>query len=167
MLVLKENGGEIVIAHPDFRIFATANTVGIMEEYRHLYRGANLLNIAFLDRWRIYHFDYLKEKDEIKVLTATLPRIPTELAGYLARIAILVREAFNKQQVSQPFSMRRLFDWSDMIVRYLDRYKADGKLNKDSVKNIPSIAAEATIFSRVTSEERKVLEGIISRVLPS
>ena len=125
------------------------------------------MNIAFLDRWRVYHCDYLKEKDEIKVLIDTLPRITEELANYLVRIAMLVREAFQKQQVSQPFSLRRLFDWSSMIVRYLDRYKAEGKLNKETVKKIPLQAAEATIFSRVTVEERKVLEGIMSRVLPN
>ena len=49
----KKKGNEIVAPHPAFRLFATANAVGAMSQFRHLYQGANLMNEAFLDRWRV------------------------------------------------------------------------------------------------------------------
>ena len=58
-LTLKEKGNEVVAPHPAFRLFATANAVGAMSQFRHLYQGANLMNEAFLDRWRVYLLDYL------------------------------------------------------------------------------------------------------------
>jgi len=162
-IILMDNDGEKVEAHPDFRVFATANTIGIMEEFRHLYRGANLLNQAYLERFRTYYFDYLSEADEIKVLSDTL-EIPRELSKFLVKTAVLVREAFERQEISQPFSMRRLFDWGSLIIRHLERGK--GSFSTETVKKVPLEAAEIAIFSRVSKEERRVLEGIINRVFP-
>lgn len=164
-IILMDNDGERVEAHPDFRVFATANTIGVMEEFRHLYRGATLLNQAYLERFRIYHFDYLSEVDEIRVVSDTLD-LPGDISKYLVKTAVLVREAFERQEVSQPFSMRRLFDWGTLILRHLERLRLSGKLSEASVKRIPIEAAEIAIFSRVSKEERKILEGIINRVFP-
>ena len=54
---LKEKGHEIIVPHPKFRLLATANTVGIMEDCRHIYQGATIMNRALLDRFRVYHVD--------------------------------------------------------------------------------------------------------------
>ena len=80
-LLLKEKGNEIVAAHPSFRLFATANAVGAMSQFRHLYQGANLMNEAFLDRWRVYLLDYLSPDEEAEVLMRTLaPRMSRPMA---------------------------------------------------------------------------------------
>jgi cobaltochelatase CobS len=91
-LLLKERGNEIVTPHPGFRLFATANAAGAMSAYRHLYQGANLLNEAFLDRWRVYLFDYLPKDEEAEVLRRTLPQLPTALARTLAAIAAIAAD---------------------------------------------------------------------------
>jgi len=83
----------------------------------------------------------------------------------MVKVGNLIREAFKNQEVTQSFSMRRLFDWAQMICRHLDKEKAAGTLGKDSAKKIPLKSAESTIFSRITLEEKKVIEGIINRVL--
>ena len=62
-LCLKEKGHEMIDPHPNFRLFATANAVGCMASFRALYQGTNVMNRAFLDRWRVYHVNYLPPEE--------------------------------------------------------------------------------------------------------
>jgi cobaltochelatase CobS len=154
-LFLKEKGHEIVIPHDKFRLFATANTVGIMEAYRHLYQGANILNKALLDRFRVYHVDYLPPAQEAKVLAKTVPSVPVEAAQVLVKLANEVRTAFNKEELSSTFSLRQLIDWAEMLVR-----KREAGL-KPEVGMMAS--AEACIFSKVPKGDGEVIRGLIER----
>ena len=110
---MKEKGNEVVEPHPAFRLFATANAVGAMSQFRHLYQGANLMNEAFLDRWRVYLLDYLSPAEETDVLVRTLaPYMTHPLATTLAAIAADCRAAFAREDLSSAFSTRRLLDWA-------------------------------------------------------
>jgi cobaltochelatase CobS len=149
-LMLKEKGHEIVTPHPNFRLFATANAVGCMAAYRHLYQGTNIMNEAFLDRWRCYHIKYLSAEDEEKVLLGAVPRFTPQIAHSAVKVANLIREAFEKEEIRTTMSLRRLIDWSELIVRH-----------KNTIK-----AAEMAIFSKVSQEEKIVIEGLIRRVMP-
>jgi cobaltochelatase CobS len=146
-LLLKEKGNEIVEAHPSFRLFATANAVGAMSQYRHLYQGANVMNEAFLDRWRVYQIDYLSPADEARVLTRLFPdRVTDEMAATLTAIAADCREAFIREDLSSAFSTRRLIDWTDLMLRTGD----------------PESAAGPTIYAKVTAEDAALIRGIIA-----
>lgn len=147
-LTLKERGHEMIAPHPDFRLFATANTVGCMLEYRSLYQGTNILNEAFLDRWRVYHVTYLPADKESEVLAASVGRMNVRITTVLVQVASMVREAFEKEEVSCTFSLRRLIDWTEMMVRHRDPLKA----------------AENTVFSKIAREDAEVIRGIIQRV---
>ena len=59
LLVIKENGGEILRPHPNFRLFATANSIGAMSSSAGSYTGTNEMNEAFLDRWQVILVDNL------------------------------------------------------------------------------------------------------------
>ncbi|MBN3763455.1 AAA family ATPase [Burkholderia sp. Ac-20365] len=145
-LLLKEKGNEIVAPHPAFRLFATANAVGSMGKYRHLYQGANLMNEAFLDRWRVYHFDYLSPADEAKVLQRTFgPRVSETMAHTLASIAAECREAFTREDLASAFSTRRLLDWAELMLRTKD----------------PEAAAGPTIYSKISAEDAALIRSII------
>jgi cobaltochelatase CobS len=157
-LSLKEKGYEIVRPHKDFRIFATANTIGIMQRYRHLYQGTNIMNAAFMLMLRIYHIDYLPEELEIELICKKFPSIPPIFAKPLVIVANLIRESFANDEISQPFSLRTLFDWVYQIVRH----------SKDKSK--PALerilhAANSTVFSRLPPEDAEVIRGIIVRVI--
>lgn len=154
-LMLKEKGHEVIEPHENFRLFATANGVGAMAQYRGLYQGTNIMNEAFLDRWRVYQVDYLSAEDEVKALIGSIPRMKgkEKIAGVIVRVANMVREAFNKEEIACTFSTRRMLDWTEMLVRYKDD------------PNAPFRAADATIFSKVSKEDAEVIRGIIQRVM--
>ncbi len=145
-LLLKEKGNEIIAPHPSFRLFATANAVGSMGQHRHLYQGANLMNEAFLDRWRVYHIDYLSRKDEAHVLERTFSgRISPEIAQTLASIAAECREAFIREDLASAFSTRRLLDWTELMLR----------------TGNPETAAGPTIYSKISAEDAALVRSII------
>jgi cobaltochelatase CobS len=145
-LTLKEKGNEVVTAHPAFRLFATANAVGAMSQFRHLYQGANLMNEAFLDRWRVYLLDYLSPTEEADVLVRTLaPYMTQPLAATLAAIAADCRAAFAREDLSSAFSTRRLLDWAELMLRTGD----------------PERAAGPAIYAKVSPEDAALIRGII------
>ncbi|WP_343671871.1 AAA family ATPase [Paraburkholderia heleia] len=150
-LLLKERGNEIVEPHPSFRLFATANAAGAMSAYRHLYQGANLLNEAFLDRWRVYLFDYLSLEEETEVLLRTLPMLTRPLARTLAAIAADCRTAFAREDLASAFSTRRLIDWAELMLRTGDVERAAGpaiyaKVSADDAALIRSVIRHHVIF---------------------
>ncbi|HTR11247.1 MAG TPA: AAA family ATPase [Paraburkholderia sp.] len=150
-LLLKERGNEIVEPHPSFRLFATANAAGAMSAYRHLYQGANLLNEAFLDRWRVYLFDYLSAEEETEVLLRMLPQLTRPLAHTLAAIAADCRAAFVREDLASAFSTRRLIDWAELMLRTGDVERAAGpaiyaKVGADDAALIRSIIRHHVIF---------------------
>jgi cobaltochelatase CobS len=145
-LLLKEKGNELVAPHPSFRLFATANAVGAMSVYRHLYQGANLMNEAFLDRWRVYLMDYLSPEEEAEVLMRTLgARITRSMANTLAAIAADCRAAFAREDLASAFSTRRLLDWADLMLRSGD----------------PERAAGPAIYAKVSAEDAALIRSII------
>ncbi|HEV7832142.1 MAG TPA: AAA family ATPase [Caballeronia sp.] len=145
-LLLKEKGNELVAPHPSFRLFATANAVGAMSVYRHLYQGANLMNEAFLDRWRVYLMNYLSPEEEAEVLIRTLgARFTWPMAQTLAAIAADCRAAFAREDLASAFSTRRLLDWADLMLRSGD----------------PERAAGPAIYAKVSAEDAALIRSII------
>jgi cobaltochelatase CobS len=149
-LMLKEKGHEVVVPHANFRLFATANSVGAMASYRSLYQGTNIMNEAFLDRWRCYHMEYLSEAEEIKIIINTVGGNMNEtIATPIVKVANAIRQAFLKEEVACTFSLRRMLDWAELMVRY--RHPMD--------------AAKPAIFTKVSKEDAAVIEGVIKRLM--
>ena len=148
-LMVKEKGNEVLTPHSAFRLFATANAAGTMSRYRHLYQGANLLNEAFLDRWRVYLIDYLSAAEESDVLVQTLPELTRPMADTLAAIASDCRAAFLREDISTTFSTRRLLDWTALMLRNGD----------------PERAAGPVIYSKLNDDDAAVVRGIISHYI--
>jgi len=148
-LTLKENDGEIVTPHKNFRIFATGNAIGCMAEYRNMYPGTNIMNDAFLDRWRVYKVDYLPPADEVKVLKGCVPKLSAKVAIRIVAVANDIRKSFEAEDVQCAFSTRRLIDWSEQMIRHRNPIKA----------------AESTIFAKVSKEDSETIKGIIIRMM--
>jgi len=150
-LFLKEKGNECITPHENFRVFGTANTVGCMSHYRGLYQGANIMNEAFLDRWQVYHVGYLPADKEAEVLQNSIPKMNAKIAGFIVKVGNMIRESFEKEEISCTFSLRRMIDWGTKMVEMKDHIKA----------------AESTILNKIAPEEAETVRGIIQRVMGS
>lgn len=143
-LVLKENNGEVITPHKNFRIFATANSIGSMGERADAYQGANQMNEAFLDRWQILEMPYLDEKTEIKVIRERVPHLKAKWAKGIVKFANSIRKGLESEEgsaVEMTLSTRRALGWASKMALYRD----------------PLRGAKSTFLHHVSKEDYPVL----------
>lgn len=114
VLVLKENSGEIVRPHSNFRIFATANSIGVMQDRSSSYSGTNSMNEAFLDRWQVLFISDLPAKEELKILKNKVGGLKSRWAKNIVDFAHKVRSKSidGLDLSSDTFSTRRVLAWA-------------------------------------------------------
>lgn len=126
MLVLKENGGEIIRPHENFRVFATANSIGAMQDRAGAYGGTNQMNEAFLDRWQVIFVDNLPEKEELKVVRDNVPGINSRMAKKIVSFANKVRSGSlddGNNYSGDNFSTRKVLAWAKKAALHRDAIK--------------------------------------------
>ncbi len=106
----------VIAPHPQFRLFATANTVGL-GNLNGLYHGAQRLNHAQIDRWNIVaRLDYLPADEEIAIVQARVPALRDEagfdLVARMVATAALTRNGFAAGDLSTLMSPRTVIDWA-------------------------------------------------------
>lgn len=114
-LVLKENNGEVVVAHPNFRVFATANSIGSMQDRAGTYTGTNQMNEAFLDRWLVIHVPNLPFKEELKIVKTSVRGLKNRWAKRIVEFAQKVRDKDGNLGIdfnADNFSTRRVISWA-------------------------------------------------------
>ena len=115
LTILDQN--KVLLPHPSFRIFATANTIGLGDASG-LYHGTQQLNQAQLDRWNIVaRLDYLPEDEEVDVVLSKVPAM-ADAAGravilQMVRTAEQTRIGFQAGDVSTLMSPRTVISWAD------------------------------------------------------
>ncbi len=115
----------VMTPHPQFRLFATANTVGLGDGSG-LYRGTQVLNQAQVDRWNIVaHLEYLSPEVECEVVAGQVaafcerPEAAAELAKMVA-MAGLTREGFAAGDLSTVMSPRTVISWAENLITFGD-----------------------------------------------
>lgn len=109
-LVLSENAGEIIEAHPLFRVVVTANSCGSGDTSGR-YVGVQQQNMAFMDRFRFLRVDYQDPKVEEELLTKVVPSMKPVLGG-MVQLANEVRKLFVDGKLSLTLSTRTLLRWA-------------------------------------------------------
>ena len=103
--------------HPFFRLFATANTIGLGDTTG-LYHGTHALNQGQLDRWNIVStLNYLPAEEEIAIVAAKVPSFAKAdkkeaLQGMIA-LANLTRQSFMQGDISTVMSPRTVISWAE------------------------------------------------------
>lgn len=158
-LMLKEKGCEMVEPHSSFRLFGTANTIGCMEEFRHIYQGTNPINSALLDRFSVYKTNYLLPEQEEKVLIAKVPNCPAGAAKGLVTLANDIRGGFEAQTLDSTFSIRGLFNLAEMLTRIRDEEMAKTNNRLDETQ-IMTKAIDLAVTPRVSQKDALAIKNM-------
>ncbi len=108
---------KVIRPHKSFRLFATANTVGLGDTTG-LYHGTQQLNQGQLDRWNIVAtLNYLPHEDETKIVVAKVPSYDTEegrkTVANMVSLADLTRAGFIAGDISTVMSPRTVITWAE------------------------------------------------------
>lgn len=137
-LVLSEKDGEVIHAHPEFRLFATMNPS--LE-----YAGTRDLNKALLSRFvSVIQTQYPDAPHEIEIIKMYNPHLTAEDLSLMVRIAEDMRKGKKENSITFTCSTRELINW--------------GKLSLDmGVKD----AAELAVLNKCEIDtDRKFVEDL-------
>ena len=103
--------------HPAFRLFATANTIGLGDTTG-LYHGTQQINQGQMDRWSIVTtLNYLPHDQEVNIVAAKTPTYDNDegrktIAAMVA-LADLTRAGFIAGDISTVMSPRTVITWAE------------------------------------------------------
>jgi cobaltochelatase CobS len=105
--------------HPAFRMFATANTVGLGDASG-LYYGTQPINQGQMDRWQIVaSLNYLPAPTELGIVLARVRAFDTsagrELVSRMITLAGLTRAAFIAGELATVMSPRTVINWVENV----------------------------------------------------
>ncbi len=106
---------KVLSPHPFFRIFATANTVGLGDTSG-IYHGTNQINQGQMDRWNIVaKLNYLDEEKEIEIISKKISANAEEkkIIKSMVQMANLTRKGFEQKDVSIVMSPRTVIMWAE------------------------------------------------------
>ncbi|MDG5495764.1 cobaltochelatase subunit CobS [Niveispirillum sp. BGYR6] len=108
---------KVIRPHPAFRLFATANTVGLGDTTG-LYHGTQQINQGQMDRWNIVTtLNYLPHAQETEIVLAKVPEYNTSedkrsIVAAMVRLADLTRAGFINGDISTVMSPRTVITWA-------------------------------------------------------
>lgn len=146
----------VIHPHPAFRLFATANTVGLGDTTG-LYHGTQQINQGQMDRWNIVAtLNYLPEEREKEIVLAKVPSMNTteghKQVSAMVALANLTRQSFMNGDLATVMSPRTVITWAENTVLFKDPATAFrlSFLNKCDEAERPALAE---FYQRCWGEE--------------
>ncbi len=107
----------VIRPHPSFRLFATANTIGLGDTSG-LYHGTQQINQAQMDRWSIVTtLNYLPHDEEVGIVLSKAKHFDTaegrDIVAKMVRVADMTRNAFVQGELSTVMSPRTVITWAE------------------------------------------------------
>ncbi len=126
-LCLKEHNGEVVEAHPGFRVFATGNSIG--GDRDGVYAGTQPINAALLNRFtghgQAIRVKPLTAKQEEEILSSRLPNLSKSLVRRACEFAGRLRQGDGQNAPLLPtLSTRELIQFCSKTLLYRDPLEA-------------------------------------------
>ena len=110
----------VITPHPSFRLFATANTVGL-GNLTGLYHGTQVLNQAQIDRFNVVAtLNYLPAETEIGIVLAQVPDADPAVVAQMVAVADLTRSGFAAGDISTVMSPRTVISWAENLAIFGD-----------------------------------------------
>ena len=108
---------KVISPHKSFRLFATANTVGLGDTTG-LYHGTQQINQGQMDRWSIVaSLNYLPVDAEVEIVLAKVPSWKTDTGKQtiqkMVSLAGLTRNGFMSGDISTIMSPRTVITWAE------------------------------------------------------
>src|SRR6187551_1060297 len=108
---------KVIHPHPSFRLFSTANTVGLGDTTG-LYHGTQQINQGQMDRWSIVTtLNYLPHDKEVNIVAAKTPTYDTDegrkIIAAMVALADLTRAGFIAGDISTVMSPRTVITWAE------------------------------------------------------
>ena len=115
---------KVIRPHPAFRLFATANTIGLGDTSG-LYHGTQQINQGQMDRWSIVTtLNYLPHEMEENIIVAKLPNLNNDagrkLIKQMVQVADLSRTGFINGDISTVMSPRTVLTWAENTAIFHD-----------------------------------------------
>src|SRR5690242_129297 len=141
----------VIRPHPAFRLFATANTVGLGDTSG-LYHGTQQINQGQMDRWSIVTtLNYLPHDREVDIVLAKAKHYTgkegRDIVNKMVRVADLTRNAFMNGDLSTVMSPRTVITWAE---------------NADIFKDI-GFAFRVTFLNKCDELERPIVAEFYQR----
>ncbi|MBD8877321.1 MULTISPECIES: cobaltochelatase subunit CobS [Roseibium] len=107
----------VIHPHPAFRLFATANTIGLGDTSG-LYHGTQQINQAQMDRWSIVTtLNYLPHDNEVDIILSKAKHYQgaegRATVSKMVRLADMTRNAFINGDLSTVMSPRTVITWAE------------------------------------------------------
>src|ERR1700750_1352512 len=107
----------VIRPHPNFRLFSTANTVGLGDTTG-LYHGTQQINQGQMDRWNIVAtLNYLPHDAEVDIVLAKVPDYDNDegrrTISAMVALAALTRAGFINGDISTVMSPRTVMTWAE------------------------------------------------------
>ena len=149
-LTLLDNN-KVINPHPNFRLFATANTVGLGDTSG-LYHGTQQINQGQMDRWSIVSaLNYLPNDIEVNIILSKVPNFKQsskkETIEKMVSLAELTRNGFISGDLSTVMSPRTVITWAE---------------NTNIIEDL-DLAFKLTFFNKCDEMERPILSEYYQR----
>ena len=146
---------KVISPHSGFRLFATANTVGLGDTSG-LYHGTQQINQGQMDRWHIVStLNYLDPELELKVVLSKVQSLDNkegvEIDKNMISVANLSRQGFANGDISTLMSPRTVISWAE-------NYQIFNDLNK---------SFEITFLNKCDETERVIIAEYYQRCFDS
>lgn len=160
--------GQRVVAHPDFRLFATSNTIGYRSTSRARHAGTNAMNVAFVDRFgMVLAVDYPSIEEEAERVALQAPSLAKSERGgdaIIAGICKVAEDLRGDDKFRADFSTRRCIQWARLVAEF----PTEGWTIEEPKGELPFRvlhAAELSVLRKLESPtDAKVAREIICRV---
>jgi len=131
-----------------FRLFATANTVGLGDTSG-LYHGTQAINQAQMDRWNIVvGLNYLPAETESAIVSSKVSQVDEAVITDMVKVADLTRQGFINGDISTVMSPRTVITWAQNTEIFKD----------------PGFAFRLTFLNKCDETERMLVAEYYQRV---